>query len=48
VHPVEDFDELLRQDIEAVVIASPAVTHYPLAKQAMLSGRDVFVKSLSH
>jgi len=44
VHPVEDFDELLRQDIEAVVIASPAVTHYPLAKQAMLSGRDVFVE----
>lgn len=44
VKPVEDFDELLQQDIEAVVIASPAVTHYPLAKQAMLAGKDVFVE----
>ena len=44
VKAVEDFDELLQQDIEAVVIASPAVTHYPLAKQAMLEGKDVFVE----
>jgi predicted dehydrogenase len=44
VKPVEDFDDLLQQDIEAVVIASPAVTHYPLAKQAMLAGKDVFVE----
>lgn len=44
VRPVADFDELLRQDIDAVVIASPAVTHHPLTKQALLSGRDVFVE----
>ena len=30
--------------IDAVVIASPAVTHYELAKAALLSGKDVFVE----
>ncbi len=44
VKPVESFDELLRQDIDAVAIASPAVTHYELVKKALLSGRDVFVE----
>lgn len=44
VKPVESFDELLRQDIDAVAIASPAVTHYDFVKKALLSGRDVFVE----
>jgi predicted dehydrogenase len=44
VKPVAEFDRLLDEDLEAVVIASPAVTHYPLAKKALLSGRDVFVE----
>ena len=44
VKPVETFDQLLQEDIQAVVIASPAVTHYPLAKQALLAGKDVFVE----
>ncbi len=44
VKPLADFDQLLDEDLEAVVIASPAVTHYPLAKKALLSGRDVFVE----
>lgn len=42
--PVATFDEMLRQDIDAVVIASPAVTHYELSKKALLTGRDVFVE----
>ena len=44
VRPVSSFDELLEQDIDAVAIASPAVTHYELARKALLSGRDVFVE----
>lgn len=44
VRPVAEFDDLLKQDIEAVVIASPAVTHYPLAMKALLAGKDVFVE----
>ncbi len=44
VAPVATFDEMLRQDIDAVVISSPAVTHYELAKKALLTDRDVFVE----
>jgi UDP-2-acetamido-3-amino-2,3-dideoxy-glucuronate N-acetyltransferase len=40
-----DYPRLLAdQDIQGVVIATPAVTHYPLAKQALLAGKDVFVE----
>ncbi len=31
-------------DIDAVAIATPAVTHYELAKRALLAGKDVFVE----
>jgi predicted dehydrogenase len=44
VNPVATFDEMMAQDIDAVVIASPAVTHYELSKKALLAGRDVFVE----
>jgi predicted dehydrogenase len=44
VNPVATFDEMLAQEIDAVVIASPAVTHYELSKKALLMGRDVFVE----
>ena len=44
IKAVGSFDELLMQDIDAVVIASPAVTHYEFTKKALLSGRDVFVE----
>ena len=44
VDPVATFDEMIRRDIEAVVISSPAITHYELAKKAMLAGLDVFVE----
>ena len=32
------------KDIKAVVIATPAATHFELAKTALLEGRDVFVE----
>lgn len=45
VRPVSDFDQMLAHDgIEAVVIATPAITHAPLVRKALLSGRDVFVE----
>lgn len=44
IHAVDSFEKLLRHDIDAVAIASPAVTHYEFTKLALLSGRDVFVE----
>jgi UDP-2-acetamido-3-amino-2,3-dideoxy-glucuronate N-acetyltransferase len=39
------FSDLLREPaIDAVAISSPAVLHYPMAKEALLSGKDVFVE----
>jgi predicted dehydrogenase len=45
VAPVATFDEMLTNDgVEAVVIATPAVTHATFVRKALLSGRDVFVE----
>lgn len=41
----DSFDELLSNpEITAVAIATPAATHYALARKAMLAGKDVFVE----
>src|SRR6185312_15471440 len=40
----QDFDELLGADLEAVVIATPVPSHYPLAKRALEAGKHVFVE----
>ncbi len=37
-------DMLAGAELDAVVISAPAVTHYPLAKRALLAGKDVFVE----
>jgi len=40
-----DFNELLNNPkIKAIAIATPAITHYELAKKAFLSGKDVFIE----
>jgi len=40
-----DFGELLASDdVEAVVIATPVPTHYPLARAALEAGKHVFVE----
>ena len=40
-----DFSKLLQDDsIKGIVIATPAVLHYPMAKEALLAGKDVFVE----
>jgi UDP-2-acetamido-3-amino-2,3-dideoxy-glucuronate N-acetyltransferase len=39
------FDDVLRrEDVNAVVIATPSATHYDLAKKAIAAGRDVLVE----
>lgn len=37
-------EEILKSDIPGVVIATPAETHYKLARQALMAGKDVFVE----
>jgi predicted dehydrogenase len=40
-----DFDELLADDdLDAVAVATPVVTHYELAKRALEAGKHVFVE----
>jgi predicted dehydrogenase len=39
-----NFDALLAAPIGAVVIATPAPTHYKLAREALLAGKHVFVE----
>lgn len=40
----EDYGYLLQSDVPAVVVATPAPTHYEIAKKALLAGKDVFVE----
>ena len=39
-----DGKDLIEGDADAVVIATPVHTHYPLAKKALLAGKHVFVE----
>jgi predicted dehydrogenase len=40
-----DFEDLLADpELDAVVVATPVPTHYPLAKRALLAGKHVFVE----
>lgn len=45
LHVTHDFDELLNDaQIDAVVLATPVFSHYPLAKKALLAGKHVLVE----
>lgn len=39
-----DYHDILRSDVDAVVIATPVSTHYRLAKEALLSGKHILVE----
>lgn len=39
-----DVESILTSDAQGVVIATPATTHYNIAKQALNAGKDVFVE----
>jgi UDP-2-acetamido-3-amino-2,3-dideoxy-glucuronate N-acetyltransferase len=45
VHPTTRFEDVLTDDeIQAVVIATPAALHHVQTKEAILNGKDVFVE----
>ena len=46
VKSVSDLSEMLTlfPEISAVILATPACTHYPLAKECLLAGKDVLVE----
>jgi UDP-2-acetamido-3-amino-2,3-dideoxy-glucuronate N-acetyltransferase len=45
VNYTDSFEAILKDpQIKAVFIATPAITHYNLVKQAILAGKDVFVE----
>ena len=39
-----DIEAILASDVQGIVIATPAETHYALAKRALLANKDVFVE----
>jgi predicted dehydrogenase len=39
-----DINDVLSSDVDAVVIATPPVSHYEVASRAMSAGKDVFVE----
>jgi predicted dehydrogenase len=39
-----DFEEVLKSDVEAIVVATPVSKHYPLAMAAMRAGKHVMVE----
>ncbi len=39
-----DYQEVLNTDVPAVVLATPAPTHYQLAIAALQAGKDVFIE----
>src|SRR5438132_612600 len=41
---ITQLEEVLQSDVPGVVIATPAETHYDIARQALQAGKDVFVE----
>jgi len=44
VKTYDDFNQVLVSDVSAVVLATPAPTHYKFAMAALAAGKDVFVE----
>ncbi|MCL5033970.1 MAG: Gfo/Idh/MocA family oxidoreductase [Bacteroidetes bacterium] len=44
VHFTSDLDEIMNSDSDAVAVATPAKTHFEIARKAMEAGKDVFVE----
>jgi predicted dehydrogenase len=44
VELTDDYNELLKSDVDALIIATPVYTHYALAKQALEAGKHIWVE----
>src|SRR5450755_4084281 len=45
VNFTRDYSDVLNRDsVDAVVLSTPAATHYEMARRALLAGKDVFVE----
>ena len=44
IRVIDSFEDALQSDAPGMVIATPAVTHYDLARKALLADKDVFVE----
>ena len=44
VECIDNFNDLLSKDFDGLVIATPSSTHYQLAHQALLAGKNVYVE----
>lgn len=45
IEPTQEAEQLVKsEDVDAVVIATPVSSHYELAKEALLAGKDVLVE----
>ena len=44
VESVDSFEELLRCDVELIVVNTPDATHYPLCRAALEAGKHVIVE----
>lgn len=44
IQTVRSFEELLTDEIDLVVVSTPNVLHYPMARQAILAGKHVLVE----
>lgn len=42
--PENTFDQILKSDCDAIVIAAPAVQHFDLAQKALKAGKHIFVE----
>ena len=44
VEVIADVEEVLASDVQGIVVATPAETHYALARRALMANKDVFVE----
>jgi predicted dehydrogenase len=44
IHATTDYQEFLKDDTDAIIIATPVNTHYQLAREALLSNKHVLIE----
>jgi predicted dehydrogenase len=44
INITNNYKNLLNSDLDAIIIATPVASHYPLAKEALLAGKHIWVE----